>query len=90
MRSPINGRRLVALLIPAAVLVLGACASSGAGDEPPAAPTAIVGQTEFDFPTGPASVVPAGYRAPVDYVPSTGAFLPVNGKPTLVFVDAIW
>ena len=83
MRSLINGRRLVALLIPAAVLVLGACSASGAGDEPPAAPTAIAGQTAFDFPTG-------GYRAPVDYVPSTGAFLPANGKPTLVFVDAIW
>ena len=90
MRSLINGRRLVALLIPAAVLVLGACASSDAGDQPPAAPTAIAGQTGFDFPTGPASVVPAGYRAPVEYVPSTGAFLPANGKPTLVFVDAIW
>ena len=55
-----------------------------------AAAAAVAGQTAFGFPTGPAAVVPAGYRAPVDYVPSTGAFLPANGKPTLVFVDAIW
>ena len=33
---------------------------------------------------------PAGYEPPADRVPSTGAWLPANGRPTLVFVDAIW
>lgn len=40
--------------------------------------------------TGPAVTVPVGYRPPTNRVPSTGAFLPSNGKPTLAFVDAIW
>jgi hypothetical protein len=35
-------------------------------------------------------IVPVGYEPPDSYVASTGAYLPVNGKPTLVFVDAIW
>jgi len=33
--------------------------------------------------------VPDGYRPPTDRVASAGAYLPMNGKPTLVFVDAI-
>ena len=45
---------------------------------------------DFPYATGPAVTVPAGYEAPTDRVDSTGAFLPANGKPTLVFVDAIW
>ena len=46
--------------------------------------------SDFPYATGPAVTVPAGYEAPTDRVDSTGAFLPANGKPTLVFVDAIW
>ena len=42
------------------------------------------------FPTGPAVMVPDGYQSPGDHVPSTGAWLPDNEQPTLVFVDAIW
>lgn len=38
----------------------------------------------------PAVTVPAGYVPPGDRVDSTGAYVPVNGKPTLVYVDAIW
>jgi hypothetical protein len=34
--------------------------------------------------------VAGNYEPPEDHVPSTGAYLPANGKPTLVFVDAIW
>ncbi len=90
MRSLINGHRFVALLAPVAVLVLAASTSSATEMPAVPAPTAITGETSFDFPIGPASVVPAGYRAPGDRVPSTGAFLPTNGRPTLVFVDAIW
>ena len=43
------------------------------------------------FATARAAVtVPPGYQPPADRVPTTGAYLPANGKPTLVFVDAIW
>jgi hypothetical protein len=42
------------------------------------------------LPTGPAVLLPAGYEPPADRVISTGAFIPSNGKPTLVFVDAVW
>lgn len=44
----------------------------------------------YEFPTGPAVLVASGYKPPKDHVPSTGAYLPANGKPTLVLVDAIW
>ena len=44
----------------------------------------------YAFPSGPAVLVAADYEPPEDRVASTGAFLPSNGKPTLVFVDAIW
>ncbi len=42
------------------------------------------------FSTGPAVLVPPGYDPPDDRVDSTGAYLPVNGKPTLVYLEAIW
>lgn len=42
------------------------------------------------FPTGPAVLVAADYAPPKGKVDSTGAFIPANGKPTLVWVDAIW
>lgn len=42
------------------------------------------------MPSGPAVLVANGYQAPNDKVDSTGAFVPANGKPTLVWVDAIW
>ena len=44
----------------------------------------------YAFPSGPAVLVAADYEPPTDRVASTGAYLPSNGKPTLVFVDAIW
>ena len=44
----------------------------------------------YEFPTGPAVTVPEGYGPPDNRVDHTGAYLPANGKPTLVFVDAIW
>ncbi len=45
---------------------------------------------ELPYATGPAVLIAAGYEPPTNRVDSTGAFLPANGKPTLVFVDAIW
>jgi hypothetical protein len=33
---------------------------------------------------------PEGYRPPSDHVPETGTYLPADGRPTLMFVDAIW
>ncbi len=88
----------MSLLIP-----LGAC--TGASDVPPVArelrplesrfvdvtpsPTVSVGP-DLDVLTGPAILVESGYIPPGDHVASTGAYVPVNGKPTLVFVDSIW
>jgi len=42
------------------------------------------------LPARAAVLVADNYEPPADRVPSTGAYLPSNGKPTLVFVDAIW
>jgi hypothetical protein len=77
-------------------LVVVACSTPDAGTVPtttdPAVPTvpAAVAPSAPTFPTGPAVIVEAGYVPPEDRVDSTGAYLPANGKPTLVFVDAIW
>ena len=40
--------------------------------------------------TLPAVMVSADYKVPKDYVDNTGAYIPQNGKPTIVFVDSIW
>lgn len=40
--------------------------------------------------THEAVLVAPDYRPPKGRVDSTGAYIPANGKPTLVFVDAIW
>ena len=81
---------IVFALIAGAVLI----AACSGGDEDSSAPSAgsSAPTTAADggFPTGPAVLVPDGYQFPGDRVDSTGAYLPVNGKPTLVFVDAIW
>ncbi len=70
-----------------------------ADDSPPAATVATAAPTTdtrssdpvtYDFPTGEPVLVAAGYTHPTDRVDNTGAYLPTNGKPTLVFVDAIW
>jgi hypothetical protein len=53
----------------------------------PGLPAAVVG---YDFPTREPVLVPVGYTHLRDYVDNTGAFLLTNGKPMLVFVDAIW
>ena len=53
------------------------------------AATAEHGETR-DFLSGPAVTVPDGWEEPRDSVARTGAYLPANGLPTLVFVDAIW
>ena len=83
-------------------LVIAALVACAPGDENPAAqapadpggsgPAATAAATPrtLAFPTGPAVLVAPGYVPPGDRVDSTGAFLPANGKPTLVFVDAIW
>ena len=58
--------------------------------EQPADSGATPDAVSYDFPTGEAVLVPMGYEHSGDHVDNTGAFLPTNGKPTLVFVDAIW
>ena len=79
---------IVFALLAGAVL-LAACSG---GDEGAPAPSAASSDAAADagFPTGPAVLVPDGYQFPGDRVDSTGAYVPANGKPTLVFVDAIW
>lgn len=64
-------------------------APAGTDGNTPASSGGAEGVT-FDFPTGEAVLVAAGYEHPGDFVDNTGAYLPVNGKPTVVFVDAIW
>ncbi|MDA0269869.1 MAG: hypothetical protein O2798_00150 [Chloroflexi bacterium] len=73
-------------------LVAVACSTPDAGPVTTASdPVVPAGaSSEPTFPTGPAVIVEAGYVPPEDRVDSTGAFLPANGKPTLVYVDAIW
>ena len=80
-----------------AALLLSVCASSDGASttETPAVVTSIVsGPAEYsetrDFLSGPAVTVPDGWEEPRDIVARTGAYLPANGLPTLVFVDAIW
>ena len=64
---------------------------AGSGGAAPAATAPVAAPPpDLGFPTGPAVLVVASYEPPTDRVDSTGAFLPANGKPTLVFVDAIW
>ena len=58
--------------------------------ESPSEVAATGSADDLPYATGPAVVVAAGYEPPDDRVDSTGAYLPSNGKPTLVFVDAIW
>ena len=65
----------------------------GAGSpaaSPTASGTAEQRATDVAFPTGPAVLVRAGEPLAEGRVPSTGAHLPANGKPTLVMVDAIF
>ena len=83
---------LAALLLACAALV-AACTGSDEGGpamSATAAPAGTEAAAGLDFPTGPAVLVSADYQYPGDRVDSTGAYLPANGKPTLVFVDAIW
>ncbi len=71
--------------------LLAACTGSREAPTADAPPTPLVSAAQdLGFPTGPAVLVEVGYEPPRDHVASTGAYLPANGKPTLVFVDAIW
>ena len=58
--------------------------------EATATPSPTPTPESYAFPTGPAVLVAADFEMPEDRVASTGAYIPSNGKPTLVFVDAIW
>jgi hypothetical protein len=56
---------------------------TGTRSTDPASPT-------FDFPTLDPVLVSADFIPSQSQVDNTGLGLPANGKPTLVFVDAIW
>ena len=85
MTRPLAIASLLALAVGA--LLAASCGADGASAPPPRAER--VASTQ-GIPTGPAVTVPADYEAPRGRVPSTGAWLPANGQPSLVFVDAIW
>ena len=84
-----------ALSLAVVVALLAACSD---GSDPSASLVATEGAaaassidgSSASFPTGPAVLVAGNYQAPKDKVDSTGAFLPTNGKPTIVWIDAIW
>ena len=80
---------IVFALLAGAALVVG-CSGGDEGSSTPSTSSAAPAVSDGGFPTGPAVLVPAGYQFPGDRVDSTGAYVPTNGKPTLVFVDAIW
>lgn len=86
-RSLALPRRLV-LVAFTAMLLTAACSASG--DAAPGASGSAATGLERGFATGPAVLIPAGYEPPTDRVDSTGAYLPVNEQPTLVFLEAIW
>lgn len=73
-----------------ALLALGALLAVACGDSASEGQLAQRDGSSAGFPTGPAVMVPDGFTAPDEGVGSTGAWLPDNAQPTLVFVDAIW
>lgn len=84
---------LVALVLGAAMFA--ACGTAGTPADPLpsgfATPAPAVAPLEpIASPAKEAVLVAADYRPPKGRVDSTGAYLSANGKPTLVFVDAIW
>lgn len=97
-----RGGRVVGMLAVWGLFALLAAACGGGATARPAATvveaatpapdvrTSIAPAATAAFPGGAAVTVPPGYQLPADRVDSTGAYLPVNGKPTLVYVDAIW
>ena len=99
MRRPALMDRMKLLLAAVGGLALLAVACGGTDTDAPAdgpstqleaPPVADLAGVALAIPTGEAVTVPPGYEPPLDHIDSTGAHLPVNGKPTLVFVDAIW
>jgi len=72
-----------------------AAASAASAAAPATSATAPAASSDsavpvYDFATGPAVLVSSDFEPSTERVDSTGAYLPANGKPTLVFVDAIW
>ena len=101
-RPPVLPAIVAAVAVVAAACGGGTTSESSPDDStPPAAavtetsagadiPGSAAGPATYDFPTGEPVLVAADYAHPSDHVDNTGAYLPTNGKPTLVFVDAIW
>lgn len=90
MREVLPRRGLLAAL--SALLLATACSSPGGTASPVSGPGESAAPTEVarNFEAGPAVLVPVGYEPPTDRVDSTGAYIPVNDQPTLVFLEAIW
>ena len=97
-RGRLHTLRLAALILACGALAV-ACSGGDGGNAAPTTspePTAISAAAAaatapgYNFPTGLAVLVAADYQPPENRVDSTGAYFPVNGKPTFVFFDAIW
>ena len=86
MTSRTTTRIALAAVFALGALLAAAC-DGGASDAAPRAER--VGSTT-GIPTGPAVTVPEGHAPPRGRIASTGAWVPDNGRPSLVFVDAIW
>lgn len=82
-------RARFAQLSHAALVLAALLAMSCAGSAAPAPPKGAAGVVSASTPRA-AVLVSADYRSPTNRIDSTGAYLPDNGKPALVFVDAIW
>jgi hypothetical protein len=67
----------------ALLLALGVLAAACTVDAPAPITAAVP-------PGATAAATSANSQLPADRVASTGAVVPANGRPTLVFVDAIW
>ena len=86
MKRTIALRTLVVAALLGTAGLMAACSSGGPGASTPAGGSAAT--TSMTAPG--AGTGTAGAPAPRATVASTGASIPVNDRPTLVFVDAIW
>lgn len=80
---------LALLSIVGAVLLFAIACAGSANDESGGGEQSSAARVTPDSATAAADVA-VGPQPPRNRVASTGAHLPANGKPTLVFVDAIW
>lgn len=87
MRRARFARLRTAALVLAALLAMSYAGSTAPA---PSKDTAGIASSVSASTPRAAVLVSADYRFPTNRIDSTGVYLPDNGKPALVFVDAIW